>query len=180
VKGSVRAEKPLVIGKELVRQFYSKSKDASMRLLSNFSAHSVEYQGVEFPTVEHAFQAQKYRCLLGEHPDLVAAVREAETPAVAKTMGGKAYMKTRQVQLDVEKWGATQIDLMRQLLRSKVDRHPEVAAVLARCKADGSYLVHFERSGNFWGATLKEDGGERVLKGSNVLGNLLMELMEEL
>jgi len=57
--------------------FYINGYDA----FDNFSPHAVEFEGVLYPTVEHAYQAAKCVDSAGKE-----AIRQARSPMQAKTM----------------------------------------------------------------------------------------------
>lgn len=52
------------------------------RFLSNFHSASVRYDGIVFPTAEHAFQAQK-----AVRPEDLRLILGAPTPSEAKRLG---------------------------------------------------------------------------------------------
>lgn len=160
-------------------QFHAKAKllpknssfsSTSMRDLSNFSGHDVEYDGKIYPTVEHAFQAQKYLCT--EKPEMVEIVRNFKTALEAKSAGGKNGMKKNGVSLDIEKWNKIKDSLMRELIKSKINRHPEIKEIVSIANKKNIKLVHFSRSDMYWGAHVDEDGN--IKKGENLLGEIYM------
>ena len=160
-------------------QFHSKAKllskntpfpTTAMRDLSNFSSHDVEYKGEVYPTVEHAYQSQKYTCT--KKPELVEMVRNLKTPEEAKSAGGKSGMKKNGANLDIECWNKKKMDLMRELIDSKIERHPEIKEILRIAKREGIQLVHFSRTDMEWGAHVEDDG--TIKKGDNLLGEIYM------
>ena len=40
-------------------EYYSKSKDETQKMLSNVYRHLITMDGIEYPTLEHAYQAHK-------------------------------------------------------------------------------------------------------------------------
>jgi len=71
----------------IIMKFHSKSKvlpktsqlpPTAMRDLSNFSKHDVEYEGKVYPTVEHAFQAQKGNCLVDKKGQTISEDKKRE------------------------------------------------------------------------------------------------------
>lgn len=127
------------------------------RFLSNFYPCPVEFEGISYRTVEHAFQAAKTHDLLYR-----TFIENAETPAKAKRLGRKAPLR--------ENWEEVKIDVMHDLLREKFE-HFELAMSLL--STGDEELVE----GNWWGDTF---WGKCNGFGANHLGHLLMEIREEL
>jgi ribA/ribD-fused uncharacterized protein len=126
------------------------------RFLSNFYPSEVEYDGVSYPTIEHAFQAAK-----STDPLVREMVRAAGSPAEAKKRG-------RQLTLRAD-WDACRIDVMRELLAYKFAPGSHLAD---RLIATGNQeLVE----GNWWGDRF---WGVCEGRGENHLGKLLMEIRD--
>ena len=129
------------------------------RFLSNFYPAEITFEGVVYPTVEHAYQAAKTR-----DPQERARIAAAGTPGIAKRQG-------RQIALR-ESWNAEKVNIMAALLRLKFAYLPLRAKLLATGDA------HLQE-GNWWGDTfwgVNHINGD----GKNALGKLLMELRQEL
>lgn len=130
------------------------SFSGAYRFLSNFYPSKVEWEGVEYPTVEHAFQAAKTR-----DPRERQTVKYCKTPGDAKRAGRKVTMQ--------QGWDCIRLDVMLKLLAQKFDKdkNPELHQMLK----DTGDAVLIE--GNTWGDTFwgKVDG-----VGQNWLGKLLM------
>lgn len=101
--------------------------------LSNFYTHNIEYNGIVYPTVEHAFQAAK--CLDNEEK---LKILEAPTPGKAKRIGKKIVMRPD--------WDNIKIDVMKDLLVLKFS-DPELKEKL---KATGEEELI---EGNNWNDT---------------------------
>lgn len=178
-----------------ILQFHSKSKllsaeneykpylDAGMpntglRDLSNFSDHSVEYGGLVFATVEHAFQSQKYA--VSGHPEIVKefAVNgdKGWTALEAKTQGGRKAMEKRGIELSISKWEKESIPIMRSLIQSKIERHEDIRKILEVAKQMNVQFAHFSRSDMKWGCHLSEDG-KSIKNGKNLLGEMYNEYL---
>ena len=84
--------------------------DGEFAFLSNFYESPCEFEGVVYPTVEHAFQAAKTLDQL-ERQEIAAA----PTPGKAKRMGRKVQLR--------EDWELVKTDVMRECLKSKFN-HP--------------------------------------------------------
>jgi len=180
--------------KMTILQFHSKSKllpkssplpPTAMRDLSNFSKHDVEYQGKLYPTVEHAFQAQKGRCLVDKKgqpisedkkTEFIEKVRSLETPEQAKSAGGKGAMKKEGIAMDPVCWNSKRHDIMDALIRSKVERHEDIRNILEIVKRENIHLVHFSRMDMEWGAHVDE-ATNTIKEGNNKLGELYMSLL---
>ena len=162
-------------------QFHSKSKKTeppfaptAMKDLSNFSDHSVVYGGNTYKSVEHAFQALKYSCT--NRPELVDIVRVKfadKTAVEAKSSGSRAAMIKWKVELNIACWEKQKVGIMRDLIASKMERHPEIRQTIKTAKENNITLVHFSRSDMYWGAHVTDDG-TAIKKGQNMLGNLFM------
>lgn len=139
-------------------RFYHQDKPYGF--FSNFSAHPIERNGKLWPTTEHYFQAQKFAGT--EHEE---AVRLAKTSMQAATMGRDRALPFR---LD---WNVVKDDIMRDALRAKFTQH---AVLRTELLATGdATLIEHTKNDSYWG-----DGGDG--SGKNILGELLMEVREEL
>lgn len=127
------------------------------RFLSNFYPSVVRVCGIDFPTVEHAYQALK-------------SVNEADwrwmatlpTPGAAKRAGRSLTLR--------ENWDSLKLPVMRLLLRQKF-KIPELQAALLL-----THSFYLEET-NTWGDTF---WGVCNGVGQNHLGKLLMEVRSEL
>ena len=125
--------------------------------LSNFSASQVAYDGVMYPTVEHAYQAAK-TC----DPNAREWVRQATTAGEAKKRGQKVPMRSD--------WMGIRVSVMYWIVRSKF-KDPTLARLLLQT---GSCLLI---EGNFHGDTF---WGQCKGIGENHLGKILMQIRLEL
>ena len=171
-----------------ILQFHSKSallksgplpKDA-LRSLSNFSEHPVEYDGHEYPSVEHAYQAQKYLC--SNKPELARLFYDGslKTPADAKSAGGKTGMKKNGAQLDIDCWNKpNHVDtIMHSLIMSKIAKNMDIRNILDIASKNNIRFSHFSRSDMYWGAHLNDDG--TIKKGENKLGKIYNKYIDSL
>ena len=127
---------------------------------SNFSPHPFELNGRQWPTSEHYFQAQKFPGT--EHEE---EVRLAKSPMIAARMGRS---RARPLRRD---WEAVKDDIMRDALLAKFTQHPSLRALLLGTQ--NAELIEHITNDSYWG-----DGGDGT--GKNRLGQLLMELREQL
>ena len=124
--------------------------------LSNFFPCVVKYEGIPYPTSEHAFQAAK-TLDVDERWEIACA----PTAGKAKRMGRKLKLR--------DDWDSVRIDIMEEILRIKFSVPAFKTALL---KTGDEELVEGNNWGDrFWG---KVDG-----KGENWLGRLLMKIRNE-
>ena len=136
--------------------------DGEFAFLSNFYESPCEFEGIVYPTVEHAFQAAKTLCILTREE-----IAAAPTPGKAKRMGRKVQLR--------EDWELVKTDVMRECLKSKFS-HPVLKMQLLATK-DATLIEGTTWHDRCWGiCTCPECKGA----GENRLGKLLMELREEL
>lgn len=159
--------------------FHSKSKDVkafglpkdAMRRLSNFSLDSVEYEGHEYPSVEHAYQAQKYNFSnKKEIKEQFYTGGLLKTPVEAKSAGGKGGMKKNHAVLNAKFWDNGD-QIMEDLIKSKIQKNPEIREILSLLKGNNVHLVHFSRMDMRWGAHMNKQNTE-IIKGDNKLGDI--------
>lgn len=124
--------------------------------LSNFKWCEVEYDGMKFPSVEHAYQSAK-TIKANRHLFLTG------TAGQAKKIGQDVPM--------VNNWQDIKVGVMISLLRQKFAPGSELARKLIMTM--DAELVE----GNWWGDTF---WGVCRGKGQNVLGKLLMQIRTEL
>lgn len=123
--------------------------------------------GLRFPTVEHAFQACKYKVMVDvEYPvdrlNYVHSVLTAKTPQDAKALG-----QPNNVKIDVDEWEAIKVDCMRKAVFEKFLQHRDLRDSLL---GTGHALLV---EGNTWNDTF---WGRCNGKGYNILGAILMEV----
>jgi len=131
---------------------------------SNLYRRAIQFEGREFPTAEHAYQAGK---------PIKAPVREwilsAPTPALVAMAAHGLY--TWDIAPD---WSRTKVDRMRRVLRAKFTQHEDLRKLLL--STGTARLVEAGRTDN----AVNREWGEVNGRGLNRLGVLLMELREEL
>ena len=127
---------------------------------SNFSPHPFELKGKRWPTSEHYFQGQKFAGT--EHEE---DIRLAKSPMIAARMG-----RSRQRPLRAD-WEAVKDEIMREALRAKFTQNPQLRSLLLG--TESAVLVEHTTNDCYWG-----DNGDG--SGKNRLGELLMELREDL
>lgn len=131
------------------------SFDGKDRFLSNFYPAPVTYEGLRFPTVEHAFQAAKTTDVI-----LRQVIARLPTPGLAKKHGRVLMLRAG--------WDNMRLDVMRMLLAQKFSDPTLRARLVATAPAK---LVE----GNTWGDRF---WGVCQGIGENHLGRLLMEIRD--
>lgn len=127
--------------------------------LSNFSSSPITIDGIDYPTVEHAFQAHK-----SLRPEVRQAVANDSTPGLAKQHG-------RSLELRPD-WEDVKVDVMRSCLAQKFVQGSELAHRLLDT-GDAELIEGNNWGDDYWGIPY---GGV----GLNVLGSLLQERRFEL
>ena len=149
--------------------YFGRSKD--YKWLSSFNkANPFEYNGKIYPTVEHAFQAQKIDLddpKKDEYQDKLTD--EKLTPNEAKKMGGKGYFKSNNYSFRAKDWDKVKLSIMKDIVSEYYKSNPDMGKKLV--ETGDKKLVHkgFGIDG-FWGVTKKEN--------NNHHGKILMEMRE--
>ena len=132
--------------------------------LSNFYPAVVHFEGINFPTVEHAYVASKSKD--GMHRYRVSQL-PAEQAGKAKRLGRKCRLR--------EDWDLVKVSLMKRFLMQKfgyADLRDKLLATGDKIIVEGNYWHD-----NFWG-TCGCGKGNCAYHGKNMLGKLLMEVRE--
>ncbi len=129
------------------------------RFLSNFWMVPVTYEGITYPSSEHAYQAAK---------SLNPAIREVffmlDSPAEAKRMGQQIIMRPD--------WEDVRINVMRDIVTAKFEQNEDLMDLLMATK--GRDLIE----GNTWGDRF---WGQCPLgTGRNELGKILMGIRDDI
>lgn len=127
------------------------------RFLSNFYPAPVEFDGLQYPAVEHAFQAAK---TLDRKRRIEISL--LATPGEAKRVGRSLALRSD--------WEIIKVEVMATLLREKFSREPFRAKLLATGESELAEGNHW--GDQFWGVC---NG-----MGLNILGVLLMQIRKEL
>jgi ribA/ribD-fused uncharacterized protein len=135
------------------------------RFLSNFAAFPVVFDGVEYPTAEHAYVAAKTL-----DPHIRAWVRQIDTPGNAKYRGKSIALRPD--------WEDVRDEVMLAILRSKFTRNPQAREQLIATR-DAELIEGNAWHDNYWGRCRCKDCFG-VVEAHNVLGRLLMMVREEL
>jgi ribA/ribD-fused uncharacterized protein len=132
--------------------------DLYERMLSAFSGHMVEYQGVLYPTVEHAYHCQRY-----SDPKIIEEIKHARSAKIAWQISQK-YKAQQIPDFDTRK-----VEVMEDICRAKLEQHEDVREVL-RDSGDAAIIKTYPDP--FWGIGLNGEG-------KNELGKIWIRLREE-
>ncbi len=141
-----------------VINFYSTTGEYGC--FSNFSRHRLFLKEKMWKTSEHYFQAQKFA-----GTEFEEKVRLAPTPMESANLGRNRKFPLR------KDWETVKDDIMREALRAKFTQNDELKKILL--ETGDAELVEHTANDSYWG-----DGGDG--HGRNMLGQLLMELREQL
>lgn len=130
--------------------------------LDNFSAFTVTIWGVTFPTAEHAYQWKKFSVVA---PAVAAQILAAQSPNDTKRISDAHK------ELTPSSWHDEKRTVMEEILRAKLTQHPKLREKLA--ETIGKVIYENSPTDAYWG--VGDTGG-----GSNVLGQLWMQLRDEL
>lgn len=133
------------------------SFDGLYRFLSNFWPVKIPFEGITYPSVEHAYQAAKTLDVQLRHRIAVLPM-----PGQAKRMGGTLELRSN--------WGQLKFSYMELLLRYKFMNPMERKWLL---RTGDAYLEEGNTHGDrIWGVCRG--------RGENHLGKLLMKIRSEL
>jgi ribA/ribD-fused uncharacterized protein len=127
------------------------------RFLSNFWPVVIEFEGLSYPSVEHAYQAAK--TLDMKHREAIQGCRAA---SAAKKMGKNVTLRPD--------WDEVKLNIMLELVRKKFQK--PWAGELLRTTGHAELI-----EGNWWGDTF---WGVCKGVGENHLGRIIMQVREEL
>lgn len=128
--------------------------------MSNFAPYSVKYNGINYQTSEHAFQAQKFLNKF-EH-DLVWLT---QSPSRAAEIGRDRKLHLR------EDWESVKNKIMYKVVQAKFEQHPSIKVQLLL--TDDALLVEDSPTDYYWGCG--KDG-----TGKNMLGQMLMHIRDRM
>jgi ribA/ribD-fused uncharacterized protein len=141
------------------RSVYVSRTDAN-EILSTYSRHGFDLDGVHWRSVEHYFQAMKF-----EDPDEREKVQRAEHPGIARRLGRRRLVKIRR------DWSKVRRVIMTRATYTKCRTHTEVAERLL--DTGDRNIVETTLYDYFWGLG-------RDQRGNNVYGAVLMDVRQKL
>ncbi len=128
-------------------------------VFSNFSSFAIEWKGKLYMTSEHAYHSEKF-----EDEELKEKILNARSAHEALKLAEANKDKYR------EDWEEIKLDVMKEILRTKVEQHPYVKKKLL--ESGNRELIEDSWRDPFWGWGPNKDG-------ENHLGKLWMEVREE-
>lgn len=145
---------------------FRKTKDLYGGLSNMASGFPLKVNGIEILTSEALYQA----CRFPHLPDIQEKIIKEKSPMSAK-MVGKPYRSNSRAD-----WDDTRIKIMRWCLRVKLAQNFIEFGKLLESTFDKP-IVEDSSKDDFWGA-IRDKQDESILKGTNALGRLLMELRQ--
>lgn len=179
--------------------YHSKAKaeddDDTARYLSNFAPCKITYKGKTYPSVEHAYQAQKFTCLKGvlAPPEkmisrfTVSGDIGKQDAVAAKRAAGKGAMKKFHYTLDAKKWedNKTRVTVMTELVKLRLEADKRFKDIITEAVKNGVVLLHYERPPRqregeapkvpFWGMYFPSEDDREMWVGENTMGEILMK-----
>lgn len=132
------------------------------KFLSNFCECDVKYEGVTYPTTEHAFQAAK-----SYDVDDKKMILECKTPLIAKRKGRTVKLRSD--------WEEVKNGIMADILRTKF--HQPLFKKLLLETGDKDIIEGNNWHDNYWGICFCKNCGN---KGENILGKIIKTVRDEL
>lgn len=145
---------------------FRKTKEPFGGLSNLASGFPLQVNGIPIPTAEALYQA----CRFPHMPEIQQLIIEQSSPMTAKMKSKHHRKETR------SDWDRVRVDILRWCLRVKLAQNWQKFRALLLDTGDRP-VVEESRKDDFWGA---KPVGDETLVGRNVLGQLLMELREEL
>lgn len=140
-------------------------------VLSNFSAFRLRWKGYDFDTSEHAYHWDKFDWSGDARTPIFQLWRAQDGIKLSRSAHDAFKVAERNAIFRRSDWNAVRVDVMRQILRAKVEQHEYVRRKLL---ATGEReLVENSWRDSFWGWGPNRDG-------QNQLGKLWMEIRAEL
>ncbi len=141
-------------------RFFSTHAGSPWLVFSNLHRAPFTLENKVWPSVEHYFQAQKFT-----NKTYQEAIRITPHAVTAKRLGGSRRQKIR------SEWEEVKEEVMRTALRAKFEGNPKLKELLLGTGTQ--QLIEASPYDSYWG-----EG--RNGKGQNRLGELLMDLREDL
>ncbi|MCT7950644.1 NADAR family protein [Ancylothrix sp. C2] len=131
--------------------------------LSNFSPHGIHLGGLDWPTVEHYYQAQKFAGSQCEA--IIPQIHSAPTPQEAAALGRDPCRILR------PDWEQTKYNIMREAVLTKFLTHRDIQTLLLA--TGDEIIVEDSPRDYYWGC-----GADKT--GQNQLGKILMSVRLEI
>lgn len=129
---------------------------------SPYTAHALEIDGLVYPTVEHAYQCQRYT-----DQKIIAEIIEARSPLQA----WETSCKYKHLQIADFRNPEYKVKVMKALMKTKVSQHSEVKEALINSGELKivKHIVTYPPGDGFW-----DDGNNG--EGDNWIGRIWMEI----
>jgi hypothetical protein len=137
--------------------------DKSYGCFSNFSPHPIQIEGLDWQTVEHYYQAQKF--VGTENEGLISVIRDTKTPEQAAAIGRD---RTRKLRPD---WEQVKPQVMWQGVLTKFLTHTDIQTILLDTGEE--LIVEDSPTDYYWGCGQDKSG-------QNQLGKILMKVRQEI
>ncbi len=138
--------------------YFSRSDDS--QVFGAWSSHPFVLEDVEWPTVEHYYQAMKF-----DNPEYQNKIRQAATPKQARKLGRSRFKKRR------NDWAKLKVVYMTRALYTKCKTYSDIAQELL--DTGDRKLVENSLYDYYWGC-----GRDR--RGENRYGQILMNVRGKL
>ncbi|MEP0861182.1 MAG: NADAR family protein [Ignavibacterium sp.] len=145
---------------------FGKTKELYGGLSNMASGFPLKVNGIHILTSEALYQA----CRFPHLPDIQEKIIKEKSPMSAKMVSKPYRNNTR------EDWDVTRINIMRWCLKVKLAQNFFKFGKLLESTFDKP-IVEDSSKDDFWGA-IRDKQNEYILKGTNALGRLLMELRQ--
>lgn len=143
-------------------------------VFSNFCYTPFKHQGIMFKWSEQAVMYRKAKLFGAE--GIAQKILKAQTPKECKALG-----RSRQIPFDEAVWQENREDIYKSVLLDKFSVPRLKRDILA---TDGKYLVEASPFDKIWGIGMSADHPDvedpTKWKGMNLLGEVLMEVRDEL
>jgi hypothetical protein len=156
--------------------FYGAGEDkGDYRNFSNMSDHKLQIDGVEYPTVEHYFQAEKAKKFEPqEKREVYEKILKAKSAKAAKALGKKV------ANFNEDTWKEMREGIMELGVRTKFIQHPELRKQLM--ETGEKIIGEANARDKFWGigSSVESDKSKVPSKwaGQNMMGKILMKLRD--
>lgn len=130
-------------------------------VFDNFSSFQVEYNGILFPTLEHAYQAMQF---IKTSREIFQKIKNSKSAHDAQKIAYENKEKKG------PEWEGKKKDIMKAILINKIDQHPYVLKKLIQ--TGERKIIEDSWRDPIWG------WGENK-QGQNLLGQIWMKLRDE-
>lgn len=133
---------------------------------SPYTAHSIEVDGILFPTLEHAYQCQRYT-----DKGIVDEIRNARSPVKA----WETSSRYKHLQIPEFTMPEYKLEVMERLIRLKVAQHEEIRKALLNSNnlEIVKHITTYPPGDGFW-----DDGEDGT--GLNHIGRIWMKVRDDL